>query len=135
MRRSKPSLCKHADINITSLIDVVFILVIFFMIGSSFDKAGFSVHLPESSQVVSVKKEMIVVTVGVGGTIQIDDIEVKESDIVFVIRECLQENSSKSVSLFCDGAVPLNTVTRIMDKLAEGGAENVTIRAKQSPFQ
>ena len=65
-----------ADINVTSLVDVAFVLLIIFMITAPIMQGGVEVELPKAEARPIAAKEGMVVSVNQGGAIFIDDTQI-----------------------------------------------------------
>jgi biopolymer transport protein ExbD len=114
----------EADINITSLIDVIFMLVVFFMIGASFEKPAIGLSLPKAQAGELSEKSLVVVSVDSGGTVYVDG----KQTAVDALPELIASGGAAAVALECDGAVPFDTVVLVLDGVKKGGAQNVAIR-------
>ena len=78
----KPRRHEEPEINVVSLIDVVLLLVVFFMLSSRFtDEGRLRVHLPQASAVppATSKSEPLVVTVTQQGTYRVNERELINS--------------------------------------------------------
>lgn len=117
-------------INITSLIDVVFMLVIFFMIGSSFDKTSIPVSLPESSSSSETQAQSLIVTVDKDANVYVRDILTPMDGLSEKVMELLPELTEKNAVLYCDESVSLKNIVAVIDLLNGAGIENVAIKTK-----
>ncbi len=122
----------NTDINLTSLIDVVFILLIFFMVTTTFVKeAKVSVNLPKASEEPSASTEqpfeILIDSKGsyfVGG-------QALESSSPSAVKIALQEltrgNKDKALVLRADGKAPHQAVVTAMDVAAQLGLVKLSI--------
>lgn len=121
------------EINLVSLIDVVLLLVIFFMMSSTFVQEGrVRIKLPESrsTPMESAPADPIVVTVTQGGSYRVN-----ERDLVNASRETLRAalvkvagDSRKSpVTLRADARATHQTVVTAMDVLGQLGFAEINI--------
>ena len=113
-----------ADINITSLIDVIFMLVVFFMIGAHFDKPAIGLSLPKAAAGELSENTLLVVSIDASGAVYVDG----EQAALAGLAELVAAGGAVSVALECDGAVPFDTVVAVLDGVKKGGAQNVAIR-------
>ncbi|MDR1618088.1 MAG: biopolymer transporter ExbD [Treponema sp.] len=117
---------ERRDINITSLIDVIFMLVVFFMIGSRFEKPVLGITLPAASSGEYMGKQPVIVSLDAEGRVYVDGEET--GDLYTALVRLRGENSEFRAALECDGAVPFQRVTEIIDVLKSAGVYNVAIR-------
>lgn len=115
-------------VSITSLIDIIFMLVIFFMISSTFDKTAVPVSLPASSTSTNAPVHTLGVTVDRTGVVYVNDHAVSDSELSSEIRSALSKESNKNAVLYSDEAVPLGKIVKIMDAMNSGGVENVAVK-------
>ena len=76
-RRSRRTLHANADINLTNLIDVAFVLLIIFMITAPILQGGVEVQLPKAAAAPITSQEGVIVTVRPDGAIFIGDVRVQ----------------------------------------------------------
>jgi biopolymer transport protein ExbD len=127
MRRFAGPARERRDINVTSLIVVIFMLVVFFMIGSRFEKPALGITLPEASSGEYTGDRPVAVSLDAAGRIYVDGEETAAGDL----REVLLRRRGRSefrAALECDGAVPFQRVTGVIDILKSAGVYHVAIR-------
>jgi biopolymer transport protein ExbD len=122
---------RHADINITPLIDVIFMLVIFFMIGASFDKPAIALTLPKASSGVMQDRVFVTVSIDSGGTVYVDGAAIETGALAARFAAFGPEIANVTAALECDGSVDFNRVVAVMDILKNAGVRNVAIRHDQ----
>ena len=118
-------------INIAPLVDVVFLLVIFFAVSTTFlETAGLKLELPTSSSTASREPREITVLLGADGTLSYQG-EVIESEVLRErLRGELAEAERKIVVLRADTNTSHGVVVQIMDLIREAGAEGLTVAAR-----
>jgi biopolymer transport protein ExbD len=116
------------EINITSLIDVIFMLVIFFMIGASFEKPAITLSLPTASS--GKIPDMVILTVSVdsAGRIYFDGQETSRESLSARLAAYGPELQNMTVAMECDGAAAFSSVVDLMDTIKIAGVHNVAIR-------
>jgi biopolymer transport protein ExbD len=119
---------RHTEINITSLIDVIFMLVIFFMIGSTFEKPALAVSLPRASSGEPVRQQMRTVSLDAAGQVYLEGDRIEEDALKQRLRAYRQEEPDMKIALDCDGRLDFQRVTEIMDVLTSAGVRHVAIR-------
>ena len=123
---------RESSVNITSLIDVIFMLVIFFMIASTFNKTSIPVSLPKSASEAEPPVHTLGVTVDSAGNIYVNDNPIPENELAAKIREEIAGGADKNAVLYCDEVVHLAQVVRIIDALSGGGVENVAVKTRNA---
>ncbi len=125
-RRLKPSI----NIDLTPLIDVVFQLVIFFMITSVFKVApGISVDLPTSSSAQTIKvNEMRIVAVS-EFEIYVNRDRTSIDGLKTILQKSSQENKTTELQaiLEADKKAPYQLVVSVLDVLRQSGISNVSL--------
>jgi biopolymer transport protein ExbD len=127
-RRGKRSV---VELNIAPLIDMVFILLIFFLVTTSFVKeTGIDVSRPTASTAVDQSKATILIGIDQSNRVYIDH---REVDILAVrpnVERALAENPEGSVVVVADRASSTGTAIQVMDGCRMAGAQNVSLAAK-----
>ena len=122
-----------ATFSMASMTDVIFLLLIFFMVTSTFVfPTALEINLPQSTQQTSLKPG-IIITVDAQGAIRpydlsqgapADEAEVTPLDISELgpwLQAALEVNPESPVSLYADQAVPYGEVVRIINVGAANG--------------
>ena len=119
-----------AELNIAPLIDMVFILLIFFLVTTSFVKeTGIDVNRPTASTAVSQAKATILVGIDAANRIYIDHREVDVRAVRANVERALAENPEGAV-VVADQASSTGTAIRVMDGCRMAGAKNVSLAAR-----
>ena len=136
----KPRKHEEPEINVVSLIDVVLLLVVFFMLSSRFtDEGRLRVRLPQASDVPTAKaaSEALVVTVTQQGTYRVNDRELINSSPQTLRAALLKEagtNRSMRVTLRADGRATHQSVITAMDILGRLGFVEINVATvKEEP--
>jgi len=127
------------DVNLTSLIDVVLLLLVFFMVSTSFVKeAVLKVDLPQASErpVVAEVEEQLEITLGIGGEIRVNDRELINSrpdTLRAAISKTVGENRDIPVVLRADANATHQSVVTAMDVLGRMGFTRLSIATVSAP--
>lgn len=117
------------SINITSLIDVVFMLVIFFMLSSSFNKSSIPISLPSSeNSIQSSDTESIRVTISKEKIIFLNDSITSIKNLCSESQKLLTSLGTKNAVLYSDENVSLGFMISVIDELTKSGIENVSVK-------
>lgn len=117
------------SINITSLIDVVFMLVIFFMLSSSFNKSSIPISLPSSeNSIQSSDTESIRVTISKENIIFLNDNITSIKNLSSESQKLLTTLGTRNAVLYSDENVSLGFMISVIDELTKSGIENVSVK-------
>jgi biopolymer transport protein ExbD len=128
MKRFDGPKTAHRDINVTSLIDVIFMLVVFFMIGSRFEKPALGITLPTAASGEYTADHPLIVSLDAGGKLYLEGEETDAAGLRAALVLRRNENPELKAALECDGAAAFRQVTEILDILKSAGVRNVAIR-------
>jgi biopolymer transport protein ExbD len=127
---------ESVEVNLTALIDVVFLLLIFFMVTTTFDHhARLKVSLPEASAKASQQqKEPLVLSIDAKGNYFINDRQVVNQTLES-LKQALQKSIGEeqtdlqdvSLVLRADANTPHQAVVRAMDAAAQLGLSKLSI--------
>ena len=118
-------------INITSLIDVLFLLLIFFMVSSTFlEQPGIKLELPHAESAVVVEQKDYVLFVDKQGKMFLNDKEVVMDDLEAKMKDALPKMKDSALVLKADQDVSHGTVVRIMDIVKKSGIKKLIIGTK-----
>lgn len=115
--------------NLTPLIDIVFLLLVFFMLTSHFVREqALGIALPESSTGTALERTPPVeVAVDEYGVVRIEGRVLAPEELVAVLRQALQGRAEKVVRVRGDRAAALGTAVNVLDAAQEAGAEAVDL--------
>jgi biopolymer transport protein ExbD len=119
------------------LIDVVFLLLIFFMVSSTFDRhAKLKVQLPQAdAQVQQATDDPIVLSIDAKGKYYIDDLQVVNEQLdtlKMALQKTVGERSNVTLLLRADGRTEHQSVVRAMDAAAQLGLTKLSIATVES---
>ena len=119
-----------AELNMASLIDMVFILLIFFLVTTSFVKeTGVDISRPSATTAVAKTRSTILIGVTKENTVHLDRREIDVRAVRANVERALAENPEGSVVIVADKESLTGLVIRVMDACNLAGAENVSIAA------
>jgi len=123
MRRSildNRSTEEEEGINLTPMLDVVFIMLIFFIVTASFVKEpGIEVHRPEAKTAVNKKNANIIVAINANNEIWMDRKRIKPQGVRGQIERMHAENPEGSVIIQADKDSYSETLMEVMDAARE----------------
>jgi len=120
-------------VDLTPMVDVVFLLLIFFMISATFvETPGISVNLPESSiDVVEKEPQEIKVFINAKGVIVLDDQKVSTADLRKQLASMGDKTAKTTFVLMADRAVSHGVVVEVMDIAKQAGFEQLAIATEK----
>jgi biopolymer transport protein ExbD/biopolymer transport protein TolR len=131
MQFRRPSKVSEVGINISPLVDVIFLLVIFFDVSTTFlETAGLKLELPSSTSTAEREVEDITVLLAADGTLALGEERLDRETLRTRLRQELEEADRKIVVLRADAATTHGEVVELMDLIREAGAEGMTVAAK-----
>ena len=123
-------------VNLTPLIDVVFILLIFFMVSTTFQRESeIKIELPEASaEPVEEKPESLEIVIDSDGHYFIDEQQVVNTELdtlITAIRKFLGEKTDIPVIIRADRNTPYESVVRAMDATSQLGLVHMSLATSQ----
>ncbi len=114
-RRTRRRLDTNAEINLTNLIDVAFVLLIIFMITAPILQGGVEVQLPKASAAPITSQEGVIVTVRADGSIFIGDVRVQSlPEFERVFPSYIRQQSKKFAYLKADTKTSYGQVMQVV---------------------
>lgn len=120
------------EINVTPMLDVVFIMLIFFIVTASFVKeSGIDVNRPEAETAQPQKRANILVGIGPDGEVWINRRRVDITSVRANIERLHAENPQGSVVIQADKEATTEKLIAVMDAARQAGVYNVSIAAQE----
>lgn len=130
-RRHTDSGSDGNDIDITPMLDVVFIMLIFFIVTTSFVReSGVTVNRPSAQTAEEKKGSNILVAIRANGEIWIDKRAVDVRAVRPNIERMKAENPEGSVIIQADEFSPTGLLVKVMDQVRLAGITNISISAE-----
>ena len=121
-----PSHKKRFEIDMAPLIDVVFLLLIFFMLTFAIQGQGLAISLPEGEETQKVEKD-IIVKIDRNSNLLLNDKPIELDSLRSALDEELSTRSDKLVVIDSAPKVKYNLFAQVLDVSREAGAENFSI--------
>ncbi|EHR1279675.1 ExbD/TolR family protein [Vibrio parahaemolyticus] len=117
-------------IDMTPMLDIVFIMLIFFIVTTSFVKeAGLEVNRPTASSAQTVKKGNIMVAIGAAGDVWVDKRRIEVDAVRANIERLRAESPDGAVVIQADTEANAGVVVKVMDQIKMAGVESISIAA------
>ena len=123
---------KGVEINMGPLIDMVFLLLIFFVVTTSFVKeAGIDVQRSTAATAEVKERGNIMIGVNAEGDVYYEGKQVDVRSVRGLVERALAEDPESGVVIVADQASETGTVVKVMDQCRLAGASSVSLAAKR----
>jgi biopolymer transport protein ExbD/biopolymer transport protein TolR len=133
--RGRSDLQLNADINVTSLVDVAFVLLIIFMITAPIMQGGVDVQLPRAEARPLQPKEGLVVSIDREGRIFVDESPLTLDDFRAAFPAIVSARQPSGVYLRADSRVDYGQVVRVLAVMRAAGIGDVGLVAEPEVFR
>ena len=121
----------NADINVTSLVDVAFVLLIIFMITAPIMQGGVDVQLPRAEARPLQPKEGLIISVDRQGRVFLDDTPLSYEDFRSSFPAVVAARNPSGVYLRADSRVEYGLVVRVLAVMRQAGVGDVGLVAEE----
>ncbi|MDF7807260.1 biopolymer transporter ExbD [Pontiellaceae bacterium B12219] len=119
--------CADGDINISPLIDIVFILLIFFIVTTVFvDETGLEIDKPRAATQQDIERNSILIGINPQGAIFHNQREIGLGGVRAVVHRLLQ-NDTMPVIIQADRRTPTDRTIAVLDEARSAGARKVFV--------
>lgn len=123
---------EESNIDITPMLDVVFIMLIFFIVTASFVKeTGIDVNRPNAPTATVKEKANILIAIDARNNVWIDRRKIDIRSVRANIERLHAENPQGSVVIQADKDSKTDTLVHVMDAARQAGVFNVAIAAEK----
>ena len=130
--RSRRTLRGQAEIQMTPLIDMVFILLIFFVVTTSFTaETGIGIERPRAGSAESLPRESVAIAVGADGRIVLDGQEVGLFSVRPHLQRRLRNRTDLSAVIVADRTVAIDRIVRVMDEIRAAGISSIALATEK----
>ncbi len=121
---------REASIDISPMMDMVFILLIFFVVTSTFTReTGVDVTKPQAQTASQLEKENILIAITREGTIHVNERQVDMAGLKDVLADILAKNPDREAVLIADKAAVTGALVQVIDVCTLAGVKKVSIAA------
>jgi len=119
-------------LNITSLVDVLFILIIFFAVSSTFlEQPGIKLALPEAKKTDLQKIEKAVLFITKDQKLLFQKKEITFANLPPILKDAMDQSLDRSLIVNADKEVAHGFVVKIMDIAKQNGVQKLVIATEQ----
>ncbi len=131
MRRKHSQAEEESEVNLTPMLDVVFIMLIFFIVTASFVKeSGIEINRQYASQAKEKKSANIFIAIAENGQVWIDKRMVDVRAVRANIERLHAENPQGSVIIQADRGSKNGVLVQVLDAAKAAGVDNVSLAAE-----
>ena len=128
MRRMRRNSSEEDGIDISPLIDVVFILLIFFMVSTTFVKdAQLKLQRPSAQSAEAADTKSVRISIDRQGAVYLGEEAIRLWMLQSRVREQLRASSQSSVLVIADRSTPTELLIDVVDQCRMGGAKDVGV--------
>ncbi|MGS2743225.1 ExbD/TolR family protein [Halomonas sp. LS-001] len=130
-RRSTDPMADSNEVNLTPMLDVVFIMLIFFIVTTSFIKeSGVEIERPESSAASPRPDAQVLIAVTPEGAVWVDGKPVDVHRIGQQVADMLTDDGA--VVIQADRESTTGLLIEVMDRLKQAGVDQIAVAASRS---
>lgn len=120
-----------AEINITPMLDIVFIMLIFFIVTTSFVKEpGITPQKPVAETAAEKPRGNVLIAISQTGQIWMDRRSVELNQVRAMVEAAMAENPESSAVIIADEQADSGVLIDLMDQIRLGGIANISIAAE-----
>ena len=121
-----------AAIDISPLIDCIFILLIFFIVTTTFvEETGIEVDKPQAASASDLEKQSVMIAVTAEGQIVYGGKEIGMTGVQPTVRRFVEKEESTPVIIQVDEKAPSGLFVRVIDEAKLGGAQKVSVATRK----
>ncbi len=118
----------HSHLDMAPLIDVVFLLLVFFMLTSTFlVPEAIELELPTSKTASNSEQLPIVISSDASGQLRLNGEAVDLAKLAETLRPLLENEPEQGITLRSDRQTPLSRLLKIMDEIRAAGGRNIAL--------
>ena len=122
---------EETEINITPMLDIVFIMLIFFIVTTSFVKEpGITPQKPTAETAVEKSRGNVLIAISQTGQIWMDKRSVELNQVRAMVEAAMAENPESSAVIIADEQADSGILIDLMDQIRLGGIANISIAAE-----
>jgi biopolymer transport protein ExbD len=126
----------EAEINVTPMLDIVFIMLIFFIVTTSFIReTGIDPQRPEANTAMRQDRGNILIGVSASDQLWMDNRAVEMDAVRQMVEQARSESPESTVVIIADEQASTGVVIDLMDQVRLGGVLNISVAAQPAGEQ
>ncbi len=118
----------HSHLDIAPLIDIVFLLLVFFMLTSTFlTPEAIELELPESSSAAVAEATPITVALDQDGQLALNGEHIGLDQLRPAIEALLKQDAETAITLKSDARTEVQQLLKVMDEIRAAGGSNIAL--------
>jgi biopolymer transport protein ExbD len=131
MARRHAAQQEETEINITPMLDIVFIMLIFFIVTTSFIKeTGIDPQRPEAETAYKQERGNILIAINSVGDVWMNKRKVELGQVRQMVEQAKNESPESSVVIIADEKASTGVLIDLMDQIRLGGVSNISVAAE-----
>ena len=120
----------NSEINVSPLLDMVFILLIFFVVTSTFVReTGVDVNKPKASSASQIKDKILKMAITREGSVHIHEKQVNLEELTTILKREVLKNPGVKAIIVADQKAYMETLVSVLDRCNEVGISKTSIAA------
>lgn len=121
-------------IDMNPVIDIVFILLVFFVLAASYSVRGLDVDLPSAKATSAVAGRVVEIRLAADGSYAVDGVPVSREDLPYAVGSAVRSFKTRpgQIVLFSDPKAPVESLMFLIDHLKRNGGEKLMVASKPS---
>ena len=116
------------ELNVAPLVDIVFLLLIFFMLASSFVKPeAIDLMLEGDRSTTVVSEEPLIVRITTDGTIRLNGLRLSLAQLHIEMGERIKGNETREVTIKAETTVSVQALVHLMDQIRRAGVNSLLL--------
>lgn len=121
---------RETEISVTNLVDIIFVLLIFFILTTTFTKeTGVDITKPTAESAAQLEKEHILIGITRDGSIHLNERQVDLAMLQAILRQEITRDPDKFVVIAADRGTDMGIVVDVMDECNLAGVKKVSVSA------
>ena len=131
MRRKRVRDEEETEVNLTPMLDVVFIMLIFFIVTTSFVKeTGINPRKPVAETARQKPRANVLIGIDTEGRVWMNNRQVQVGQVRQLIEDAVNETPESSAVLIADTEAPTGVLIDLMDQVRLGGISEIAVSAE-----
>jgi biopolymer transport protein ExbD len=123
---------EETEINITPMLDIVFIMLIFFIVTTSFIKeTGIDPNRPEADTAIAQERGNILIAINEIGDIWMNKRKIELGQVRQMIEQARNESPESTVVIIADEKSATGVLIDLMDQIRLAGITNISVAAEE----
>ena len=134
--RIKRKLDKRVSIDMAPMVDIVFLLIIFFMVATTFVKTtGINVNLPKATSTQAETKNNLIITITKQGTLFLNNDQVSLSSLASKLKNEKLKTGQDVVIIKGDRNIRFASLVRVMDIAKLSGISKISLASERKTLK